>query len=284
MTDLRAQLEDLAVEASLYGDLDSAIHTAVRRRRRNTVLALTAAAAVVAGLVTGGLSITRNESARLTPVAPQLTPAPKTLQSGAVTPGRYQFALQNACPHGKGCPVDQQPVLPSLQITVPEGWDADLDFQTLWPMPGRDNASRNDPGLAMGWTTSWVRLFSNPCHAADPPAAEIAVGPTVEDFVNAVTAHRSLDVTAPTPVTLGRHTGRFLTLHGPASTSGCGEWRPWDPAPYLQGASQTWDMWVMNVDGVRVVIMAEYFPETPTQIKTELREMAKSIRFVPRTT
>jgi hypothetical protein len=43
-------------------------------------------------------------------------------------------------------------------------------------------------------------------------------------------------------------------------------------------------MWVMNVDGVRVVIMAEYFPETPRQIKTELREMAESITFVPRST
>ena len=206
------------------------------------------------------------------------------LADGEVAPGRYEFAVQNACPQAKGCPVDQQPTLPSLQLTVPEGWQADLDFQTLFPRPGHDVTSPNDPALALGWTTSWVRLFSNPCHAEDPPAAEIAVGPTVDDFVNAVTAHRALDVTEPTPVTLGRHTGRFLTLHGPADISRCGEWRPWDPAPYLQGDSNIWDMWVMNVDGVRVVIMAEYFPETSPQIKTELRDMAESISFLPSST
>jgi hypothetical protein len=37
----------------------------------------------------------------------------------------------------------------------------------------------------------------------------------------------------------------------------------------------------MHVNGVRVVIMAEYFPETPKNIKAELRAMAESIRFTP---
>jgi hypothetical protein len=225
----------------------------------------------------------RVDSATPSPSASRASGA-ASLADGVIEPGRYRHVLQNFCEHAKGCPVDQQPALPSLEITVPDGWSADLGVQTLWPDSGRDTTSPNDPALALGWTTSWVRLFSNPCHAEEAPAADIAVGPTVDDFVNAVTAHRALDVTEPTPVTLGRHTGRFLTLHGPASTKGCGEWRPWDPAPYLQGPSHTWDMWVMNVDGVRGVIMAEYFPETPPQIKAELRKMAESITFVPRST
>jgi hypothetical protein len=37
----------------------------------------------------------------------------------------------------------------------------------------------------------------------------------------------------------------------------------------------------MDVNGVRVVIMAEYFPETPKDIKAELRAMAESITFAP---
>ena len=37
----------------------------------------------------------------------------------------------------------------------------------------------------------------------------------------------------------------------------------------------------MNVDGKRLVIVAQYFPETPQDIKTELHAMAESIRFVP---
>ena len=37
----------------------------------------------------------------------------------------------------------------------------------------------------------------------------------------------------------------------------------------------------MDVDGVRVVVMTQYFPETPAGIKAELRAMAESVRFTP---
>ena len=87
------------------------------------------------------------------------------------------------------------------------------------------------------------------------------------------------DVRRPQPVKLGKYRGRFFTLIGPSDISDCTEWRPWEPSPYLQGPGNRWDLWVMNVDGVRVVIMAEYFPETPEDIKAELRAMAESIRF-----
>jgi hypothetical protein len=82
-------------------------------------------------------------------------------------------------------------------------------------------------------------------------------------------------------VTLGRFHGQFFSLLGPKDISGCEEWRPWDPAPYVQGPENRWDLWVMNVDGVRVVIVAQYFPETPMAIKSELRAMAESVRFTP---
>jgi hypothetical protein len=37
----------------------------------------------------------------------------------------------------------------------------------------------------------------------------------------------------------------------------------------------------MDVDGVRVLIMAGYYLGTPATIKAELHDMAESIRFVP---
>jgi hypothetical protein len=206
------------------------------------------------------------------------------LADGAVTPGRYRFALHNTCEHVTGCPAKSAPKLPTLEVTVPEGWHAAPEFVSLFPMPGRDTASRNDPALALGWTSFWAGLYSQPCRRTeDSPPPDKAVGPTVDDFVDAVTASRVLDVSEPKPVKLGRHSGRFFTLTGPSDISACAEWRPWDPAPYLQGSANIWDVWVMNVDGVRVVVMAEYFPETPATIKAELRHMVESIRFLPRT-
>jgi hypothetical protein len=109
----------------------------------------------------------------------------------------------------------------------------------------------------------------------------LPVGPTVNAFVDAVSAHPKLHVTEPTRVRLGGYPGRFFTLIGPRDISGCAEWRPWDPSPYLQGPRNRWDLWVMDVDGVRVLIMAGYYPGTSTAIRTELHDMVDSIRFLP---
>jgi hypothetical protein len=60
----------------------------------------------------------------------------------------------------------------------------------------------------------------------------------------------------------------------------CEEWRPWDPGFYAQGPTNIWEVWVLNVDGHRVVIVADCFPGTSARTITALREVVKSIRFL----
>jgi len=234
-------------------------------------------------LSSGSSAHTPTESPTETTTTPSATPAGASgvppLQDGAVAPGRYRFAVKSTCDPKIGCPADEEPPLPAIDITVPAGWDAATDVVSLFPAESRDTSSPNDPAMALGWTNFWVGLNSQPCSRVSHHKPDIAVGPTVDDFVDAVVAHPLLDITEPEPVKLGRYRGQFLSLIGPKDISDCEEWRPWDPAPYLQGPENRWDLWVMNVDGVRVVIMAEYFPETPDDIKAELRAMAESIRF-----
>lgn len=212
-------------------------------------------------------------------------PGPVALPDGPVTPGRYRFVVPDTCDPKVNhdgwqvCPKGKSPALPALDITVPEGWDAAPEVLSLFPTGGRDTTSPNSPALALGWTNWWVGLNSQPCSSVSHQKPDIAVGPTVDDFVDGVVAHPLLDVTEPKPVKLGKYRGQFLSLLGPKDISDCEEWRPWDPAPYVQGPESRWDLWVMNVNGVRVVIMAEYFPETPEDIKADLRVMAESIRF-----
>jgi hypothetical protein len=205
------------------------------------------------------------------------------LEDGRVTPGRHRFVVTSTCEAAMGCPEDQQPPLPAVDVTVPDGWDAATDVLSIFTADGRDRRSRNGVALVLGWTNSWVGLNSQPCSQVSHQKPDIAVGPTVDDFVGAVMAHPLLKVTEPKPVRLGRYRGRFFSMTGPKDLSHCKEWRPWDPAPYAQGEENHWDLWVMNVAGVRVVIMAEYFPETPKDIKAELHAMAESIRFTPGT-
>ena len=86
----------------------------------------------------------------------------------------------------------------------------------------------------------------------------------------------------PPPPVVGRScvaSGRYFTLQGPADLSKCEEWRPWDPGFYAQGPSNIWEVWVLDVDGHRVLIVADYFPGTSESTIAQLKQMVKSIRF-----
>jgi hypothetical protein len=281
MTGLRARLEEMAEDTPLYGDLDQAIQHVARKRRRHVVMGLGAAGvAAIAALVAGAEALNHARHDGLQPARPPRAGAAVPLEPGVVTPGRYRFDVKRLCDETDRVCLAKRSGIASLEVSVPEGWAAANEYSSLFPMPGRDNASPNDPALVMGWTNEGVRLYSQPCHAADA-RPDVPVGPTVEDFVEAVSTSESFDVSEPTAVRLGAHSGRFIRLTGPSDISRCAEWRPWDPAPYLQGPGNIWDLWVMDVAGRRVVIMAQYFPQTPTAIKTELRHMAESVRFEP---
>ena len=220
--------------------------------------------------------------ASTTPSASSSAPAGVApLEDGTLTPGRYRYDMLDTCDHGLGCPTEKNPELPDVLVTVPAGWNASNEFHLIEPAIPAGTGAPDGAGLVMGWTNYWAGMQSHPCSKVSHQQPDIEVGPTVDDFVDAIVAHPRLHVTDPKPVKLGKYRGRFFTLIGPSDISKCTEWRPWEPSPYLQGPRNRWDLWVMDVDGVRVVIMAGYYPGTSSAIKNELRDMAESIRFAP---
>lgn len=218
------------------------------------------------------------------PTAPSSSGA-SPLQDGPVTPGRYRFTIPNTCEEGDpiGCPADVVPPPPlDLEVTVPAGWQHWREFQLITPDgDGSPTQAPDGAALVMGWTTFQVGLSSEPCSDVSHQKPDVSVGPTVADFVDAVEAQEALDVTRPVDMRLGGYPARFFSLDAPADLSGCEEWRPWDPGFYAQGPRNHWDVWVVDVNGDRVLIVTQYFPETPAEIKTELRAMAESLRFTP---
>lgn len=186
------------------------------------------------------------------------------LQDGPITPGTYLYVPDSGAL--------------GIEVTVPSSrWEAATEFRTIWPRSGGSQSG----ALVMGWTNTSVGLNSEPCSQTSHKATDIDVGPGVDDFVEAVVTHPALDINEPADVELGGFSGRFFTLTTPADQGGCEEWRPWDPGFYAQGPSNIWDVWVIDVHGFRILIVAEYFPATQDELRTELRSMVESIRFVP---
>lgn len=214
------------------------------------------------------------------------------LADGPLEPGRYRFVIENWCDDEMvDCAAVELPSPPiHVDVTVPAGWEAAAGYSLLHPESPIDVDASNGPtfgpagaGLLLGWTNYWVGLNSDPCtpkgSAGEHQVPDIPVGPTVDDFVDAVVAHPTLDVTEPTEVMVGGHRARFFTLTAPSDLSACDRWRPWDPSIYAQGADNRWDVWTVDVDGFRVVVLAESFPDTPTEVQTQLREMVESIEL-----
>ena len=58
-----------------------------------------------------------------------------------------------------------------------------------------------------------------------------------------------------------------------------GEFLPWYPAPYAQGPDNQWHVWIIDVEGTRVVVLAEDFAGTPADDRAELMAIVDSIEF-----
>jgi hypothetical protein len=183
-------------------------------------------------------------------------------------------------PPQSGCTETDADNTIRVTITVPDGWSG-IDT-AVW-------LEENKPpsGAALGFARGgW--LLSDPCKYI---ATDVPVGPTVADFVDAVAEHPILDTTAPVDVTLGGYAGKYFDLQVPADISNCelepGNpdagpiYRPWEPGIYAQGPGHRWHVWVLDVDGVRVVVQSMDYAGTSEQRRTELQAMVDSVQIEP---
>jgi hypothetical protein len=132
-------------------------------------------------------------------------------------------------------------------------------------------------------------LHSDPCVTDDQiqldgAPVDVPVGPTVDDFANALAQHPLLDVTDPVDVTLAGYSGKYIDLQVPTDISACPtSYFPWEGGRslYAQGPDHRWHLWILDVDDVRVVIQTGDYAGTAPQRQTELVAIVNSIRIEP---
>jgi hypothetical protein len=237
-------------------------------------------------------SATTPGSPRPSPTAsqsPTLSPPAAGIPDGPLAPGTYTaqpFAGDaDMCMGQAGCTESEADNSIRVTLTVPDGW-AGIGG-TIWRAI-ENNAPPGGAGLLFS-RGPWLHASERFCQPGTG-APTISTGTTVDEFVDALVEHPDLDLTRPVDVTLAGYSGTYLELQAPANVAtnqdspGPGEcpyYFVWEPGIYAQGPNHLWHLWVLDVEGVRVVIRADTYPGTAREVQAELTEIVDSIRIEP---
>jgi hypothetical protein len=189
---------------------------------------------------------------------------------------------------------------PSTSVTEPGTYvfkTLDTDFDASYrvtmhlldgyaPHGGNPVVFGTDDGQGISaWTVG--NVYAEPCRwfgtLLDPP-----IDPSVDGLVAALASQKGRHATAPTDVSLDGFTGTYMELTVPAridlADCNLGEFRTWvDPmggARNLEPGQRDL-LWIIDVDGTRLVIDSALGPDTTQQDRADRIQMVESIRIEP---
>jgi hypothetical protein len=192
-----------------------------------------------------------------------VTPKHLAGNSTPLTPGTYLFSIKaNPGVH-----------TPDALVEVPRGFNDGSD------VPGFYVVSHDGDAFLGLWTIRHVQRDAclHPLNDYDTP------GPSVENLADALVAQESTRASTPERITLAEHHGLYVELASPRDLSRCdqnpGLWgHPGSRGIYSDG--QIDRLWILDVDGQRLVVNAAYGPTATTSEIDELTSMVKSLEFV----
>jgi hypothetical protein len=173
-------------------------------------------------------------------------------------------------------------------IRAPEGYQG---FGG-WTFVAGESATSGEAGTpfhAMGSLTA-ERVYPDPCGSLRRKAQTLAdPGPTVADLAKALVAQKGATTSSPRPVTLDGHKGLYLDyqVSKGVDVRDCGA-HAFDifgtetggASWYLETARERAAIWILDVDGERLVLSWVAFPGVTRAQMREMTEMAESARFV----
>jgi hypothetical protein len=224
-----------------------------RRRRITKVLASGVAAAV---LIVGAVVLAQTQPS-LVPVVDQPTSTAVIIPWGATSP--------------------------ELTMLLPDGWEWDEADNGLIRQASEDPAT-----FVMVGSSTVANIWADRCQwtgtELDPP-----VGPTVDDLATAFATVWGPGATAPVDAVLDGFAGKHMVLTVPTDIdfADCdgGEFRGWSDntgcCRYYQGPGQIEEVWILDVDGDRILVRTSYFPELSAQARAEQQQVIESIHIQP---
>ncbi|HSV40505.1 MAG TPA: hypothetical protein VLI04_17210 [Nocardioidaceae bacterium] len=256
-------------------ELASTLRKAHRRRQlRMGAVAAAAAGVAVASWLTGLTDIDRADR----PFDPVETPrvdvdSPRDMSGllGALVPGSYWMGVwgtADGAPHSR------------VQVEVPEGYYSNGGYVVD---AGNNTFEPDQFGEVAVWRVE--HIITDPCDAN----YYTDIGPSVRALARALTRQPRQETTSPTPVTLDGYEGLYLEVTSTIPDLGaCGYnshmlWHTGNSGDRAYGQDLpgvTNHLWILDVDGTRLVIAVSNYPDQTDAVHQGLIDIAETIRFV----
>jgi hypothetical protein len=194
---------------------------------------------------------------------PQPTPIPRTI------PDREGTALDAG--------IYAMPVPGGIVVTVslPDGWESYGSATVV--------KNQSEPTEALLGVRLVDQAYTHPCQW-EGALPDLHPGYGVEDLADALANQALRGDAIPTDVTVDGFAGKLIELTVPLDIdfAGCdqAEFRSWDDR-YHQGPGQHDSVYIIDVEGVRLVIDAAYLPGTSGDDRAELQAILDSIQIDP---
>jgi len=175
-------------------------------------------------------------------------------------------------------PLMDQPgrPFPPVLITVPEGWSSFRGF-------GVHKDTPSNPFVGF-WNVTLV--YSHPCQHR---GAMLDPGPTVEGLAAMLAKVPLRNASAPVEITMDGYHGTYLEWTVPSdidfATCDSSEFESWiaygtgGTDRYQQAPGQIDRLWILDVEGRRLVIDATYLPGATDADRADLQRVVDSIAF-----
>jgi hypothetical protein len=224
-------------------------------------LALAAAAVVVAAFLGVRFLLPADVGIGGPDPTPTPSPTPSALSGTDLEPGTYRLTVQGV----------------NATLTVPGGW-ANL---------GGTGVTKESDESAFTAVVFWccdadfASVYLDPCQwqggVVDPP-----VGPTVDDLATALDNQAQRGESTPVDVTIDGYSGKMIELTVPAAIDfadcDAGEFRSWE-GRFHQGPGQVDQLYILDVDGQRLVIDSTFLPGTSEADRAERAAIFESIQI-----
>jgi len=267
-------LEREGATVDLQGDQFERMLLRRDRKRRNQRIAVYALVAMfaVAGVAIGIGSLRSGDDGTVRPgsdATPTATPIPAlSSASGPLEPGTYVVSTLDP----------EFDASHRITITIPDGYEGFGGFHV--------GPSGGDQTGVSAWVVG--NVYDDPCHRGAAPLDPTVI-PPVDRLVAALADQRGVHASTPTDTRVDGYAGMYLERTVPAGTklTDCDEhefriWLGTDGGARYILPGQIDLLWIVDVDGVPLVIDASIRSPRWAHVRAEMLQVVDSIRIDPR--